>query len=114
MSVLWALIGLEALYTRGHSGLRRQMLQGAEALLGPCLADRDAFSEMYTFRSDFAHGKVDFPYAHREGNSEEELAFENSRRKTASLAAALLVASLQELIVREWADVEFTVHPARP
>ena len=110
---------LEAIYCRDRDGLQRQLIAGSEALLGPRLENTKLFKDMYNYRSRWLHGDVDFPLFRRElpeplGERSEGSDYILEMQSTTAVAVALLLATLQEFIERDWHDLEFhySVAPA--
>lgn len=109
MDLVWALVGLEALYGKGKEGLRAQLIEKSQALLGKPHAFRKRFHGMYDYRSRFVHGDLDLPLSYQlYTGSKATSTFESESDTTLTTAVAVLVASLQELVVRGWAEPHFT------
>jgi len=108
MQLLWALIGLEALYTQGNKGLSEQLREKAQVFLGPQVAFKKKISQMYHFRSRFIHGDLDFGGLYLVGEAREAVAkFDNELLDAISVAVALLVGTIQEVIRRNWTYIRF-------
>ena len=58
--LFWALVGIEALYTRGNAGLIQWVKEKTQVLLGQQEAHKREIGRMYDFRSRFMHGDLDF------------------------------------------------------
>lgn len=56
--LLWALLGLEALYTRGTTELGSQLSAKTQLLLGEQQDFKKAITRMYAYRSRLTHGDV--------------------------------------------------------
>lgn len=106
--LFWSLVGLEALYTKGNSGLQQQVKEKSQTLLGPQDSHKKEIGRMYDFRSRFVHGDLDFFGAHP---SEETIEKQEKHRRnlvdSVNLAQSMLVATLQTLIVRGWDEPDF-------
>lgn len=101
MRLVWALVGLEALYCGKPSGLAEQLAANSELLLGPRLTHKKAVAKMYKLRSQFLHGTLDLPYAYRmDYDAWEE--YHTAVSESSLTATAMLIASLQEMIRRDW------------
>jgi hypothetical protein len=106
--MVWPLVGLEALYGRGKEGLQRQLLEKSEVFLGRRKAFKQKFQDMYDVRSRFLHGDMDLPFAHApDFATDEHEAFDEASEHTAALSTAILVASLQKLVMEDRYDFEF-------
>jgi len=105
--LMWAMVGIEALYTSQGSGLLQQVRERTRAFLGFSPRADKLVSSMYALRSRFVHGDLDFPGPYGVGvhapfKSRTEL------RDATELALALLLASIQELIRRDWLALRFS------
>ena len=108
MQLLWALVGLEALYVRGKSELLQQVRDKSQTLLGQQAAFKKRITSMYDFRSRFVHGDLDFPGLLLVGDSRDEVSrYDNDLYDAVSIATAVLVATIQEIIHRGWSGVKF-------
>lgn len=108
MQLLWALVGLEAVYAQGKSQLAQQLRDKAQAFLGPQVAFKKNVSRMYDFRSRFVHGDLDFPGLSLLGDARETVArFDDELTDATAVAVALLAGTLQEVIRRDWDGVHF-------
>jgi hypothetical protein len=109
LSLIWAMVGLEALFCRQREGLKAQLATNVQLLLGRWSAHKKRFGKVYDFRSAFLHGALDVPFAHRI-RQEDELAwrFVWDSDEEAGLAMVVLLASVQELIERGWHQLKFT------
>jgi len=115
LALVWALVGLEALYTSANMRTRKQMLDGAEGLLGRCSANRSLFSAMYRVRSRFLHGGLPVAYTYRDTDLDEYAdSMFRALMQSRELATALLLASLHELIDRGWTSMEMATSAVRP
>jgi hypothetical protein len=109
MQLVWALVGLEALYARGSSSLLEQVRDKSQLFLGEQTAFKKKINRMYDFRSRFVHGDLDFPGIYILGESRDEVVkFDNDLVEAISLATAILIATLQEIVERDWNGLDFT------
>jgi hypothetical protein len=108
LDIVWALLGLEALYCSGKSGVMNQLLEKSQVLLGAIQNHKRILRDMYDLRSRVLHGNVDIPlrYSHYDGVSEFQK-FHLGTYKAALLAHAMLVASIQKLVERNWTHLSF-------
>jgi len=108
VGLLWAMVGLEALYCSSHEGLRSQLTERSQLILGPFVTHKKRFGQVYDYRSRFVHGDMDVPFAHRERRDDEDVwSFIWESDDAASLALAALIATLQVLIQQGSHDLAF-------
>lgn len=108
VDIVWAMMGLEALYAEGTQGLQTQLLEKAATLLGAPLAFKKRIKGVYGFRSRLVHGDVDLPYVHaRRDTTGRSEGFDAEAGEWRHIAAAILLASLQQLALRGWNDLAF-------
>lgn len=108
LNLVWALLGLEALYGKGNVGLRAQILDKSEAFLGVRKSHAKEFGWMYDFRSRFIHGDLDFTYQHNVHDATpEHEKFHSELWRATTLASSVLVASLQEMCIRNLFELSF-------
>jgi hypothetical protein len=108
IDLVWILLGLEALYSKGNVGLKEQLLGKTEALLGPRTENKKAFGTVYDFRSRFLHGDVDLPLRFTEFDAVqkyEDFHVELSRNE--HLALAVLLSTLQWMVSRNATELVF-------
>ena len=108
LDIVWALIGLEALYCKGVTGIKEQLTEKSQVLLGEVTENKRKFKEMYNFRSRFIHGDFNFPskYCFKEAESAFEK-FESANYRATLAAEALLIATLQEMYKNKYSKLEF-------
>jgi hypothetical protein len=105
LDIIWALIGLEALYCKSTTGLQIQLHDKSEAFLGEMYKYKKDFSGMYDFRSRLIHGDVDinFMHLHLENKGKYIRRLEDS----SLVAIALLVSTLQRMVKLDIFQLEF-------
>lgn len=106
MGLMWALVGLEALYAKGNQALQAQLIEKSEVILGKRTTHKKNFGRMYDFRSRFVHGDIDFPLSYVSDTIDFD-AFDREAREAELLATATLVSTLQQLVVRGMHELEF-------
>lgn len=108
LSLVWALLGLESLYGQGNVGLKTQLLEKSEALLGPRQENKKVFGWMYDFRSRLLHGDMDLLYQHNsyDGDPAYEKIWDELY-ECEQLATAMLLSTLQNLCRRNSYSLEF-------
>ncbi|MFN8475909.1 MAG: hypothetical protein U0822_27285 [Anaerolineae bacterium] len=106
--LFWALVGIEALYTKGQGGLMEQVKEKSQVLLGSQQKHKKLISRMYDFRSRFVHGDLDFPGIYELWDADDRsMKYFDELVKATELAEAILVATFQELIRRNWIELHF-------
>lgn len=108
LSLVWALLGLEALYGQGNVGMKAQLLEKSEALLGPRNENKKVFGWMYDFRSRLLHGDMDMLFQHNTDDATP--AYEKNfgeLNECEQLATAILLSTLQNLYERNSYSLEF-------
>jgi hypothetical protein len=114
LSIMWAMMGLEALYCDGNEGLKKQLFEKASVIFGPIKDYKRKIRGLYDFRSAFVHGSLDMPYSFTSGlafDSVDEF-FENLG-VSRSISYMLLLASIQYLVSTERTvlDFEYLIMP---
>ena len=106
--LLWSLVGLEALYGQGKVANIEQLKDKTKLLLGQPLEFTKAIAKMYEFRKRFIHGALDFPSFSFKAVACEEEQYFNELVESMSVAAAVLTATLQTMIQRQWRSLAFS------
>lgn len=108
LDIVWALLGLEAVYCRGGSGVMSQLVEKCQLVLGPIEKRQRIIRQMYDLRSRVIHGNVDLPvqYSYYEGNPQHER-FHSDIYKAALLAQVMLVVTLQYLVEHNLRELDF-------
>lgn len=108
LDIVWALIGLEALYCKNFTGIREQLTEKSQILLGEIEEHKRKFKEMYSFRSNFIHGTINFPsrYCQRDAEPIFEKFYSDNFQATL-IAEAMLIATLQEMYKNKYSKLEF-------
>lgn len=108
VDLAWAMYGLEALFARSTQGLAQQLATNTELLLGPRSQHKKSVSRLYDFRSRFLHGAINIPLAFATDEVLNETDdFGPDAYSNWGLAVTVLVASLQELVDRDWHTLDF-------
>lgn len=108
LDIVWALMGLEAVYCDGNSGVMNQLFEKCQVLLGPVEKDKKLVRDMYNLRSRVVHGDLDFPVCYSYYDSHPQYdKFHQGTYLAALLAQAMLVATIQQLVERNLLEVRF-------
>lgn len=106
-SLFWALVGIEAIYKEGNTGITEQIREKTQNLFGEPTEFKKKLTGMYNYRSRFVHGDLDFPSRHPSDEiSEAEFVWELSEH--IDLAIGILAATFQELVQRNWSGFKFS------
>lgn len=105
--LVWALLGLEALYCDGNQGLKKQLMEKSAIVLGPRLTHAKKFNSMYDYRSRFLHGDFDFPRAHFEIEHDHVAKFLGESYDCWSIAVSMLISTIQYLVEKNLNALEF-------
>jgi hypothetical protein len=113
MKLIWALVGIEALYVKGSTGVRQQVVEKSQTLLGPLETHKKRIGRMYDWRSRFLHGDWDFPpletSAGMIADGRPEVGdYYKGLCEAIEFGTAILVASLQTIIQRNWNGLDFS------
>jgi hypothetical protein len=108
LQIVWALLGLEAIYAPKEQLQKYQLTTNIPHLLGNKAANEDLIEKIYALRLQFMHGGTDFPFSYSEQDELSGLDEGNEEYLEAQhYALALLVASLQELSERGQTESPF-------
>jgi len=108
LDLAWALLGLEALYADGNSGLQQQLADKTEVFLGRRATHKSGMSSMYNFRSRFLHGDIDLLYAHNLHNqSDRYTRIQNPLYESEFTAIAVLFSTLQRMCMENRYELRF-------
>ena len=102
--VFYILMGIEALYNDNKSnGIVEQIRVKTESLLKRPERFRKQIREFYDNRSDFIHGKLNFPtkYCPYDATDEFEEFFSKKYAKTVDDALSILISTIQEYIIHD-------------
>lgn len=112
LKLVWAVLGLEAIYCRGGKDLAHQLRQKSSALLGEPKEYKKRIQEMYEHRSELVHGSLNVPMAYEWLEALEPFEKIQEREiQSTQFATTLLVSTIQQLILRGGHSIEsdFTV-----
>lgn len=107
--LVWAMAGLESLYGRGNVGMKSQLLEKSEALLGRRFKFKKRFSWMYDFRSRILHGDVLVNSDHYSQflPYNDESKAESEASDCYALASILLITTLQHMCRNNLSGLDF-------
>jgi hypothetical protein len=115
MQIVWALIGIEALYVKGKNSIMEQVREKIQVFLGQQQSHKKTIVEMYEFRSRFLHGDLDFPPLFLVGDARDcvEKHYDNESRAV-EISIAILIATLQQMIIKDWTSLDFAYTAIKP
>ena len=106
--LLWALLGLEAVYGRGPTSIGEQLREKSELLLGKSRNTKRRFATAYNFRSRFVHGDLDIPFRYLDDVPHEDtVRMQNTEWDASFFMQAVLISTIQELVLRNVHHVAF-------
>jgi hypothetical protein len=114
VELMWAMVGLEAIYGEGVNGLAAQIFGKSQVVLGEVTQHKKRIRGLYDYRSRFVHGDLDFPVAYSPydtypgDDDSEKVAYDYS-----NMAQCMLLASIQRLVERKAMEFEFTYQLAK-
>ena len=111
LDLIWALLGLEAVYGRESAGSKTQLLQKSEVLLGKRKTHKKILGRIYDTRSRLLHGDLDIPLGYY-----NQLGYDNSRtydflkqqEEDILFATSVLLSTIQHLIVENRHSIQFS------
>jgi len=116
MGIVWALLGLEALYAEGNQGLSQQILRKSELVLGTKRANKKRLDSVYNYRSRFLHGDIDMPFAFTDNHIDPpdlgKFMFETYDYW--GIATSMLVATLQQMVRLKVVELKFSLSLDKP
>ncbi len=109
LSLVWALLGLEAIYGQGNHGVKEQLIGKAIALLGSPESNKKVFGQAYDFRSRLVHGDIDLPVAYTPYDALPQFEkYETDLVRSGALTITVLLSTLQKLISVDSYDLTFS------
>lgn len=96
ISLFWTISGLEALFVRGEVGITQQLNDKIQVFLGNIEENKKRLKKLYNYRSSLIHGGLNIPINHTVFEDEK---YQNELYEMNALAAVVLVASLQKIII---------------
>jgi hypothetical protein len=107
--LLWALIGIEALYVEGKASIMEQVRGKIFTLFGEQKSYKKLIGDMYNFRSRFVHGDIDFPgFGFMYDAMDDYIKYTEEQEETVNIAIAILASTLQYIIKKDWSGIEFS------
>lgn len=107
IKLLWALVGIEAIYSSGNEGISNQIFEKTQVLLGPITNFKKKLKQMYDFRSKLVHGSLDIPPNFYDFSNEDDDQFQDKLYESTSLAVAILTVTFQEMVLLDKKELNF-------
>jgi len=108
-SLVWALMGLEALYCEGNTGLRQQLVAKTEVVLGERKKYKKKFGSMYDYRSRLIHGDIHIVYRHHIYDaSKEQEKFDGEFYEAEKTAISVLISTFQTMCLNGMYELRFS------
>lgn len=106
--VMWYSAALEALYCDSNEGVKRQLFEKSQALLGEITQHKKTIRAIYDVRSSLFHGGASFPFGHSTDYwSDEPSPYSKNLGSTIAIMARMLVATFQKMVQLNKHDLEF-------
>jgi hypothetical protein len=106
---MWAMNGLEAIYTEDRQDITEQMVQNTQQILGLNTDLNDPVRKMYKYRSEYAHGSMNmYPiYFEPDLTIKAVNAYYRETENHMGLAIEMLLMSLQTMVVKDVTKFKF-------
>jgi len=114
MDIVWALMGLEALYGHGNLSLKDQLISKTQLVLGKRTSFKKHLGTMYDYRSRLLHGDIDIPIAHTFDTTPQYENFINELEHNSDISIATLISSLQMLVKNHLTVLSFSYKIDQP
>jgi len=106
-NLLWAMSGIESLYTEGDLGIGYQIERKAKLFLGEPLENKKILKKLYDFRSRFLHGSMSIPINLGWLFQDDEEKYYNEFYEMDCLASKLLITTIQKIIKSDLKTFKF-------
>jgi hypothetical protein len=107
-NLFWSMVGIEALYVSGNTGISEQIRKKAQIFLGEISEFKKRLTAMYEYRSGFMHGSKNFPSLfHIHDALENYDKFLEDFGNAVDVASSLLIATLQKMAKMNLDDLDF-------
>jgi hypothetical protein len=107
LSIVWALLGIEALYGRGSEAIKNQVIEKCESFLGKPVTHTKNLSRMYDHRSRVIHGDLDIAFRHSNSGTEGISDFFDRLYESERVATAVLLSTLQRMCAEQKHELSF-------
>lgn len=105
-NLIYSMIALEALYTKGNSNITEQLNEKIQIYLGPLNEYKKSIKNMYSLRSRFLHGdlpiKPIFFY-----NNTTDLDYEDEIYDALLISTRILIRTVQKMIIENRTELDF-------
>ena len=101
-------MGLEAFFCKGKEGLKQQIFEKSQLVLGEVKDYKKEIKQMYDIRSELIHGVLDLPYSFNENLESKEWNTFNNKIYSASLVAIkMLIVTFQYMVKNNIEELDF-------
>jgi len=109
LTLLWTMVGIEALFSKSKQGIMEQIREKIHVLIGYPETHKKRLSAMYDYRSKFIHGATEIPANHYGMlfKTEKVVSAESETWETVTFSAVLLTSCLQKIVTLERRDLSF-------
>ncbi len=108
--LVYSIMAIEALYSSRGRGIKAQIHDRTQLILGPLTKYNDNIKLMYKFRSDFFHGSVNIaPDSYGTGDNESR-DYNEQIFKSTSIAVFILTVTLQFMVKNNLDRLSFKQH----
>lgn len=108
LDMFWTMVGIEALYANNSFGVKDQIIEKTQIVLGELVDNKKAFKAIYDVRSRLVHGDMNFPGKFHIYDAQIE--YENyydKMDKATLLVKAILIATYQFMVENKIHNLNF-------
>jgi hypothetical protein len=106
--LVWSLIGLESIYTEGNIDLQNQLDLKSQLLLGKRQEYKKIVKDMYAYRSQYLHGKLNFASQFSDKDTSHFFdKFYPELYEVTNTAVGTLISTLQYFVINNITDINF-------
>lgn len=108
IDIMWLLMGLEALYCKGSEGLKQQIFEKSQLILGELKEYKREIKRMYDIRSELIHGSLDLPfYFKKEFEAKELETFGKEILSARLISLKMLIVTFQYMVKNKLDNLNF-------
>jgi hypothetical protein len=104
--LMYCMIGLEAIYTKGNVGILEQLNDKIQIYLGQLIDYKKIIKEMYSIRSRYLHGDTPIRPYFVYGNTNETI-YEKNIYDALSISSILLIRTIQKMLLEGKTELNF-------
>lgn len=104
--LIYSLIGLEALYTKGNNNITEQLNEKIQVYLGSLIDYKRILKDMYSIRSRFLHGDLPIkPFFLFDNTGEND--YEDEIYEALLISSSVLIRTIQKMIEEDRKEINF-------